>query len=412
MNTLRAKLVLLLVVVIVSVVGLLTGVLLYLLRPPGEHHIDPVAEQVIMLARIAQEKPSALPVTTAPPENTIRPAMTKWLRSALQKLGSDLEAVVSRESDASSQIVSVKTDRGWINMPIPDLPPPDGVWRVLGSWLALITLGALAIAIFVANRMIQPLVLLEKTIESVGQDALLPELPVIGPAEVKVTARALNSLSSRLKSAMESRMRLVAAAGHDMRTPITRMRIRAEFVADDEDREMWLKDLNELERIADSAILLVRDESGQSAAETFGLDDLLREVIEDLNALGYDAELASMAPRSVTANRHALSRAFRNLIINAATHGGGARVDLGTNADCARVTITDEGLGIPAAVIGQVFEPFFRADPARRQNIPGAGLGLTIAREIIRRSGGDIRIENASDKGLVQIIDLPSARRC
>lgn len=292
-------------------------------------------------------------------------------------------------------------------MSMPDIPPPDGGWHALGSWLALITLGALAIAIFFVNRTVKPLALLEKTIEGVGDDALLPELPVRGPAEVRATAKALNSLSLRLKNAMESRMRLVAAAGHDMRTPITRMRLRAEFVSEQDDREMWLKDLHELERIADSAILLVQEESGHSTVEAFSLASLIEDVIADLKALDYDVSLARTVTAPVRASRHALSRAFRNLIINAATHGGGAEVTMKRTGNDVCVTVTDDGPGIPPNLIGQVFEPFFRADPARRQNIPGAGLGLTIAREIIRRSGGDLRIANRSERGLVQEIVLP-----
>lgn len=409
MNTLRAKLVLLLAVVIVSVVGILTGVLLYLLRPPGGHHIGPVAEQVLTLARVAKEAPGALTISPEPAEGRPKPGVTRWLREALAERGSDLAVTVSRTDKKGAQVVSIPVSGGWIIAEVPDLPPPEGGWRVLGMWLALITLGALAIAIFVANRMVQPLVLLEKAIEQVGPDAVMPELPVKGPAEVRVAARALNSLSSRLKSAMESRMRLVAAAGHDMRTPITRMRLRAEFVADNDDRAMWLKDINELERIAESAILLVREESGKSEAERFRLDTLLSELISELKALDYSASLHGEQPVFVKASRLALSRAFRNLIINAATHGKGARVRMDLDGTQVSVVIEDDGPGIPPDIIGHVFEPFFRADPARRQDVPGAGLGLTIAREIVRRAGGDIRIENGLLKGLVQTVDLPAA---
>lgn len=407
MNTLRAKLVLLLVIAIVSVVGILTGVLLYLLRPPGGQHIGPVAEQVLMLERVAKEAPGTLEVSPTPAQGRPKPGVTKWLREALLERGSNLDARISRASEGQAQVVSIPTSGGWIIAEIPDLPPPEGGWQALGMWLALITVGALAIAIFVANRMVQPLAFLEKAIEQVGPDAILPELPVKGPAEVKVTARALNSLSSRLKSAMESRMRLVAAAGHDMRTPITRMRLRAEFVPDDDDRAMWLKDINELEHIADSAILLVREETGTSAPETLRLDALLSELVSELRALDYPAVLLEVRPVSISANRLALSRALRNLIINAATHGESARVHMECDGKIVRVVIEDDGPGIPPDIIGHVFEPFFRADPARRQNIPGAGLGLTIAREIIQRVGGDIRIENRPHRGLVQRVELP-----
>ena len=258
--------------------------------------------------------------------------------------------------------------------------------------------------------MVKPLVLLERAIESVGPDALLPELPITGPAEVRVAAKALNSLSGRLKVAMDSRMRLVAAAGHDLRTPITRMRLRAEFVKEDEDRMMWLKDIDELGRIADSAILLVREESGKSAPESLRLDTLIAEVVEELRTLSYDATITRSTAVLVLGNRTGLSRAFRNLVINAATYGIRARVAIESAPSDATVVICDDGPGIPPDMIGQVFEPFFRANLARTKHFDGAGLGLTIANEIVQRAGGTITIENAPSRGLVQTVKLPADR--
>lgn len=255
--------------------------------------------------------------------------------------------------------------------------------------------------------MIKPLVLLERAIESVGPDALLPELAITGPLEVRVAAKALNSLSSRLKAAMESRMRLVAAAGHDLRTPITRMRLRAEFVENDEDRTMWLKDIDELARIADSAILLVREESGKSVSEPLRLDMLISEIAGELRTLSYDVTLTRSAAAIVRANRTSLNRAFRNLIINAATHGKRARVAVESTPSEALVVIDDDGPGIPPDMIGHVFEPFFRAHPARTKEIDGTGLGLTIAYEIVQRAGGSITIENGPRHGLLQTVKLP-----
>lgn len=410
MSSLRAKLILLLAVVIVAVVGLLTGVLLYLLRPSGQH-IEPVAEQVMTLARVAKEAPTALQVRPNPASGEFQANITRWLRRTLAAHSTNLEIVVTRTTAAAPQMVSIRTAGGWIVAPIPDLPPPEGAWRVIASWLTLITLGAVAIAIFVAHRMVSPLELLEKTVAAVGPDAVLPELPVEGPAEVKVMARALNSLSSRLQDAMQSRMRLVAAAGHDMRTPITRMRLRAEFVADADDRAMWLKDIDELERIADSAIELVREESDTSAIENIELDQLVGDVVTELAALNYKIELDITVPAKVQGSPLALRRAFRNLLINAATHGKAARVHMSVYDHRVVVVIADDGPGIPPELIGRVFEPFFRADPARRQNVPGAGLGLTIACEIVRRADGDIRIENGRQRGLVQSIELPLCAR-
>jgi signal transduction histidine kinase len=203
-------------------------------------------------------------------------------------------------------------------------------------------------------------------------------------------------------------MRLVAAAGHDLRTPITRMRLRAEFVENDDDRTMWLKDIDELARIADSAILLVREDSGKSVPEPLRLDMLISELAGELRNLSYDVTLTRSAAATVRANRTSLNRAFRNLIINAATHGKRARVAVESTSSEALVVIDDDGPGIPPDMIGQVFEPFFRAHPARTKHIDGAGLGLTIAHEIVQRAGGSITIENGSLHGLLQIVKLPA----
>jgi signal transduction histidine kinase len=298
----------------------------------------------------------------------------------------------------------------WFLMPIMNLPPRGVPTRVLLKWLALITFGATAIAVFVANRMVRPLALLENTVAAVGPDGAMPHIPERGPGEVRATAKALNTLSARLKASMESRMRLVAAAGHDLRTPITRMRLRAEFVEDEEERARWLNDLDELERIADSAILLVREESGKAPPELLRLDELVQSIGSELRDQRLDVTNTKAEPVFVRASRLTLNRALRNLMINAATHGVRARVAVKNgDGDMARITIEDDGPGIPPELIGQVFEPFFRADPARRQDIKGAGLGLTIAREIVQRAGGSISIANRDGGGLIQTVELPTA---
>ncbi len=412
MNSLRVKLVVLLVVAIVSVVGVLTGMLLYLLGPPGpSRSVNPVAEQVEMLARAAVQGSAALAIAPQPSPGREAEGTTTRLREALAARGVDLDVVVSRSGPQAVTVVSIPIEgRGWLLMPIPDLPPPDGGgWYVLVGWLALITFGATAISIFAVNRMVKPLVMLESAVASVGPEAILPMLPERGPAEVRATAKALNSLSSRLKSAIESRMRLVAAAGHDLRTPITRMRLRAEFVENEEDRELWLRDMDELERIADSAIQLVREEAGKADPEVFRIDELVSDIAEELKTHGYNISVTRLEQARVSAGRLALARALRNLMINAATHGVYAHVEVRRQSDRALVTIVDEGPGIPKHLIGQVFEPFFRVDPARRQTTPGAGLGLTIAREIIQRAGGEVRISNRAAGGLAQVVDLATA---
>ena len=411
MNTLRVKIAVLMVIVIVSVVFSLTLVLFALLGPPKRiYSLGPVAQQVVLLLHAAEEGSAAVPVAPEPAVGRVHDGFTEKLRAALAARGLNLAVQVSRDGWRAPLMVSVPVgSRGWFYFPITDLPPVGVPWKGLLKWLLLITVGATAIAVFVANRMVRPLALLESAVEQVGPDGALPGLPEKGPAEVRATAKALNSLSSRLKGAMESRMRLVAAAGHDLRTPITRMRLRAEFVEDDDDRARWLTDLDELERIADSAILLVREESGKAPPELIQLDELVGSIGSELRDQDLDVTETTTEPVKVRASRLTLNRALRNLIINAATHGVRARVEVGAANGAARIVIEDDGPGIPPDLLGQVFEPFFRADPARRQDIRGAGLGLTIAREIIQRAGGSIAISNRKDGGLKQVVELPKA---
>lgn len=204
-------------------------------------------------------------------------------------------------------------------------------------------------------------------------------------------------------------MRLVAAAGHDLRTPMTRMRLRAEFIEDDEERGKWLSDIEELDQIADSAIRLVREEVSKDGADVLRLDRMVEEIADELHDFGHPVRCGELAPLSVRAGPLALRRALRNVMINAATHGGGAEITLSKDKGCAVVTVQDSGPGIPEAVIGQVFEPFFRVDLARRKTVPGAGLGLAIAREIVERYGGTLALRNTEPHGLIQQLVFPIA---
>jgi signal transduction histidine kinase len=196
-------------------------------------------------------------------------------------------------------------------------------------------------------------------------------------------------------------MRLVAAAGHDLRTPMTRMRLRAEFL-EEEERAKWLEDLDELDRIADSAMQLVREEVEGEPKQSIRLDQFTARICDDLALMKSPVTLLKSEPVTVWSAPLALTRALRNLIINAATHGGGAFITVVPHGNAALITIEDEGPGIPDQIMPRVFEPFFRVDPGRRKSIPGAGLGLAIAKEIVERHGGRLILRNRSPKGLRQ----------
>jgi signal transduction histidine kinase len=407
-NTLRAKMALLLVTSIVSVVALITLAMIYNFRPPAGNFVNLFAGQLILMERLASQGPKPGMLSPQPAVGEVDEEQSELYRAATARLGSELDLVVTTKAGAADRrirAISVRVgSHGWLVTDLYIRSPPD---FVVWGWFVLITIAVGTVSLFAANRMSRPLALLESAVETVTSDAILPQLPERGPAEVRATAAALNNLSARLRRAIESRMRLVAAAGHDLRTPLTRMRLRAEFVGDSEERALWLKDIDELERIADSAIQLVRDESTKEPPEVVQVDDLVRSVAAELRDQNFDIEVAEAGEAYVKASRLALRRALRNLLINAATHGLRCIVSV-TGGSTARITISDQGPGIAPDLLDHVFEPFFRADRARRQQIPGAGLGLTISREIIRRAGGDIRITNQPAGGLIQVVELPA----
>jgi signal transduction histidine kinase len=176
--------------------------------------------------------------------------------------------------------------------------------------------------------------------------------------------------------------------------------LRAEFL--DAERDKWLHDLDELDRIADSAIRLVREEVNQDAVEPVDLERLVHDIEAEMTSFGHKVSIGHLDKVSVRAGALGLRRALRNLIVNAATHGKGCSVSLAAANGHAVLTIADRGPGIPQELLNKAFEPFFRVDPGRRQSVPGAGLGLAIAKEIIERYGGTVTLENRLGGGLSQ----------
>jgi signal transduction histidine kinase len=417
MISLRVKLALLLITLITTVVVLVTIAALGIVKKPRiDHFAKPVAWQLSMLADLAENYSfdGSVYITRFPPVDEARrdpklDDLTAAISTELAALGHPRQVqVVRRASDHGIAAAALLNTGEWLTVPLPNFGPPDGPWPLLISWISLLILAATALGIYLARRLIRPLSLIQRAAASISEGGHVLPLPESGPEEIRAMARAVNRLSRKLKEAMESRMRLVAAAGHDLRTPITRLRLRAEFLPEPE-RGRWIADLEELACIADSSMELVREETCDSHAQVFRLDTLAREVRDEITDLGYGIVGYRDTAVSVAGGYLGLKRALRNLIINAATYGGGARVEIAAASGRATIIIEDDGVGIPADMLERAFEPFFRVDQARRKVIPGAGLGLAIARAIITRYGGTIRLENKPSGGLRQCVSLPSA---
>jgi len=407
MNSIRVRVALMLVGSILCVVVLSTLVMSKMVIDLVEGNFrQGFAERVSAFAPSLtfQGNAAVFRMQSQPGPGKVLEKPTAEVKESFRKRGVPFDVVVKQPSPGR-QTVSVHMGPGWLTWPVPSLTPPPRVWYGLAGWMGLIAIGVIGVALIVAHQTTKQLKFLETMAKAVGRDGILPTIREEGSAEIRATARALNLMGESLRNAMETRMRLVAAAGHDLRTPMTRMRLRAEFLGDDE-RPKWLHDLDELDRIADSAIQLVREESVGKGTEPIRLDVLVGRVCQELILIGLPVEIAGLDQVTVRMSPLAFTRALRNLVINAATHGGGAIVSVVGNGETALVIIDDNGPGIPEKDLSSVFEPFFRVDPARRKHIPGAGLGLAIAKEIVERQEGTLMIENRKSGGLRQTLSF------
>ena len=413
MTSLRARIVISLLLSMICVIGLSTATLLWTRagheQKEQEQYAQLVSEGILLIAPFFHndEKDGATHLRSSPIPGEPRPALTNLLQSELRRRGADLDIVVTQPPGNAHAVASVKFGTGWLAIPVKDRHLGGGLLVALSGWFLLVAAGTFVVALWFSFRVTRHLAALERLAVTIDTDCVVPQLPESGPAELKATARALNTMTARLRSAAESRMRLVAAAGHDLRTPLTRMRLRAEFL-DGEDRAMWLSDLEELDQIADSAIQLVREETQKEKGQPVRVDEIVSEICQDLATMKTSVTILKMEAVTISSTPLALTRAVRNLLINAATHGGGAFVSVGLQNSTALITIDDEGPGIPEQSMSRAFEPFFRVDPARRKSRLGAGLGLAIAKEIVERHGGELTLQNRSPRGLRQKIVFPA----
>jgi signal transduction histidine kinase len=288
--------------------------------------------------------------------------------------------------------------------------PPAPAWAVP----SLVTLGLSAVLVGLAvvlavRRVTRPMAKLATAADALGRGEATPPLPEVGPADVRGTVRAFNRMQARLKRFVDDRMRMLAAVSHDLRTPITSLRLRAEFVEDEETRERMLETLSEMQRMVEATLAFAREEATSEETRVVDLAALIESTAVDLADLGADVQVSHAGRLPYACRPLGLRRALRNLIENAVRYGDCARVSLEPGRDEHRIVIDDDGPGIPEEGFERVFEPFVRLEDSRSRETGGIGLGLAIARSIVRGHGGDIRLANRAGGGLRVTAALPAA---
>ncbi|HKJ61962.1 MAG TPA: ATP-binding protein [Hyphomicrobiales bacterium] len=301
--------------------------------------------------------------------------------------------------------IFLRDDR-WLQVEVnPPLNLPSTAVFLVPAATMLIVFGTMLF--FLTRHISRPIQSLAHAAEAFGRGDADQPVPVSGPAEIRQAIEAFNAMRERLTRFVLDRTKMLAAVGHDLRTPITTMRLRAEFIEDDEIRLKMLASLDEIQQMAEAALSFAREEAISEPVQTVDLNALVQTVCTDQVDIDRDVDYREIGTMPYRCRANSLKRAVRNIVENAVIHGKRARVTLNGPGDEAWIMVEDDGPGIPEDHMQQIFRPFVRMDTARSTETGGIGLGLAIARSIVRGHGGDITVENREEGGLRATIKLP-----
>jgi signal transduction histidine kinase len=302
------------------------------------------------------------------------------------------------------------------------VPLPDGQWLFFATALPgsgpsfshqfLLSMGImaiiiLAVSVWVVRRVTAPLASLSAAAERLGTDLNAPPMVETGTIEMRQASRAFNTMQARLRSLIENRTRMLAAISHDLRTPLTLLRLRAETIDNATEREKMLATIAEMDAMVTTTVAFARDEATAEIRRPTDLAALVQSIVDDMGDTGLPARMEPAEPVVHNCRPAALKRAIRNLIDNAVKYGKKADVAVKTTAKSIEITIEDEGPGIPEQELSRVFEPFYRVEESRSPETGGVGLGLAIALSIVQAHGGELTLRNRPTVGLRAVVMLP-----
>ncbi len=310
--------------------------------------------------------------------------------------------------DGHTTLISLPLDDGsWLNVTLVRVQATRPTSPSLLLSAALGAFGVVLVAFLMGGWLTRPLNQLAAEARQLFPTSQTVPLAETGTREVRTLASAINDLQFRIRRLVDDRTQMLAAVSHDLRTPLTRLRLRIEGVSNVEIRASIQTDLDEMEDMIDATLAFLRDDMASESIERVDLAAILQTIAADMADAGQKVDVHS--PQSlVIAGRHlALKRALTNLVQNAVKYGGSAIVRLSVDGSNIRLSVRDEGPGIPADKLNAVFEPFYRIETSRGSSTGGHGLGLTVARSIARAHGGDVVLTNRTPRGLDAVLTLP-----
>jgi signal transduction histidine kinase len=310
-------------------------------------------------------------------------------------------------SESAALIEIALPDHRWLSITALDYPVEVVPWRTLMLRLCPLFVVIGLLSIWMARRLAAPIRDFARAAERLGVDMTAPPLAERGPHELRMAIRTFNIMQERLRRFLADRTQMLAAISHDLRAPLARLRLRAEFVEDAEQQLKMFGDLEAMNAMIDTTLAFARDDARQEPRRLVDLGVLVGDVCEDVADSG--SKVSYFGPRGVDVmcRPSAIRRAVANLIDNAAKYGRSVQVRIVGEAERIVVVIDDDGPGIPEEEKEKVFAPFYRLEPSRDPDKGGVGLGLSVARTIAREHGGDVTLANGADGGLRVRLELP-----
>jgi signal transduction histidine kinase len=291
-------------------------------------------------------------------------------------------------------------DNSWLRFSTRSALPSTG-WVVhMSAQLALVCLVLVLFSLVAARQIARPVRTLVAAVERLGTDVNAPPIPERGSRELRRISRVFNTMQGRLQRYVDDRTRMLAAISHDLRTSLTRLRLRTQFIDDPEQQRKAEHDLEQMDAMLASTLAFARDDVADEQPLDVDLAKLLHTLCDDLVDLGHRVEYSGPEAYTLCCRPVALRRAISNVLNNAVNYGGCALVSLEVGEGSCNIQVCDEGPGVPEDQLETIFEPFVRLDPARSRSTGGTGLGLSIARSVIRSHGGDILVANRAGGGL------------
>lgn len=306
------------------------------------------------------------------------------------------------------QVAVPLADGQWLSFAtaLPESGPAfSGQFLLSMGLMAVIILG---VSVWAARRVTAPLASLSAAAERLGNDLNAPPVSETGTVETRQASRTFNAMQTRLRALVENRTRMLAAISHDLRTPLTLLRLRAENVSDSVERDKMLATIAEMDTMIGATLQFARDEAADEPRRRVDIAALLTSLVDNMADIGLPVTMQPAEPIIFECQTSALKRALSNLLDNAVKYGRQAHAAIRPTGEGIEITIDDEGPGIPEDELARVFQPFYRVEGSRNRETGGIGLGLAIALTIVQAHGGHLTLANRPEGGLRARVMLPT----